>query len=112
MMVGTVDDRSGPLAELGISLNIATSIAEAQGPEMGQAILALYRAAAQPVMAEAGRDLENAAARPGLSILATEHPYVGTDESAEVLNRFWEALDLRSELVRPTWHDRTYVRGC
>ena len=123
MMGGTVDDRSGLLAELGIPLDISTSIAKAQGPEMGRAILAVYRAAAQPVMAEAVRDLENAAARPGLSILATEDAYVGTDESqrraaqragarievldglghrwmvqdpargAEVLNRFWEALD-------------------
>jgi len=120
---GTVDDRSGLLAELGIPLDISTSIAKAQGPEMGRAILALYRAAAQPVMAEAVRDLENAAARPGLSILATEDAYVGTDESqrraaqragarievldglghrwmvqdpargAALLNRFWEALD-------------------
>ena len=81
MMGGTVDDRSGLLAELGIPLDISTSIAKAQGPEMGRAILALYRAAAQPVMAEAVRDLENAAARPGLSILATEDAYVGTDES-------------------------------
>jgi len=34
MIGGTVDDRSGPLAELGIPLNIATSIAEAQGPKV------------------------------------------------------------------------------
>ena len=50
----------------------ATSIAAAQGPEMGRAILQLYRSARQPAMAEAGRALEVAAARPGLSILATE----------------------------------------
>ena len=31
-------------------------------------------------MAEAGRALENAAARPGLSLLATEDPYIGSDE--------------------------------
>jgi hypothetical protein len=31
-------------------------------------------------MAEAGRDLENATARPGLSLVATEDPYVGSDE--------------------------------
>jgi pimeloyl-ACP methyl ester carboxylesterase len=30
-------------------------------------------------MAEAGRALENAAGRPGLSILATDDPYVGSD---------------------------------
>jgi pimeloyl-ACP methyl ester carboxylesterase len=31
-------------------------------------------------MAEAGRGLENARARPGLSLLATEDPYIGSDE--------------------------------
>ena len=47
---------------------------------MGRAILLLYRSARQPTMAEAGRALENAAARPGLSLLATEDPFVGSDE--------------------------------
>jgi pimeloyl-ACP methyl ester carboxylesterase len=74
-------------------------------------------------MSDAGRNLENAAARPGLSILATDDTYVGTDESrrraaqragartevldglshwwmvqapargAAVLTNFWEPLD-------------------
>jgi pimeloyl-ACP methyl ester carboxylesterase len=48
---------------------------------MGQAILSLYRSARQPAMAEAGRELENAAARPGLSLLATEDPYIGLAEN-------------------------------
>ena len=90
---------------------------------MGRAILALYRSARQPALADAGRALENAAARPGLSLLATEDPFVGTDEmrrraadragartevldglghwwmlqdpalSAAALTRFWESLD-------------------
>jgi hypothetical protein len=47
---------------------------------MGRAILSLYRSARQPAMAEAGRALENAAARPGLSLLATDDPYIGSDE--------------------------------
>ena len=57
-----------------------TRLRAAQGPEMGRAILRLYRSARQPALADAGRALENAAARPGLSILATEDPFVGTDE--------------------------------
>lgn len=74
-------------------------------------------------MTEAGRALENAAARPGLSLLATEDPYIGSDEirlraaaragartevldglghwwmvddparGAAALTRFWERLD-------------------
>ncbi len=46
-------------------------------PEMGRAILLWYRAAHEPTVAEAGCTLENASARPGLSLPATEDPYVG-----------------------------------
>jgi len=80
MMGGTVQDRAEQMHALGIPPDIAAEIAAAQGPEMGRAILALYRSAAQPVLAEAGRSLPVAAARPGLSLLATEDHYVGSDE--------------------------------
>jgi pimeloyl-ACP methyl ester carboxylesterase len=123
MMGGTVEDRAEQMAALGIPLEIGTPIAEAQGAEMGCAILALYRSARQPAMAEAGRALETAAARPGLSILATGDPYIGSEEtrqraaaragartevleglghwwmvqdparSAAALTRFWDSLD-------------------
>lgn len=81
MMGGTLEERTEQLVPLGIPLDIARSLAAAAGPEMGRAILTLYRSARQPAMAEAGRQLEAAAARPGLSILATEDPYIGADES-------------------------------
>ena len=80
MMGGPVQDRAEQMHALGIPLDIAAEIAAAQGPEMARAILALYRSAAQPVLAEAGRSLPVAAARPGLSLLATEDHYVGSDE--------------------------------
>ena len=80
MIGGTVNDRAEQMAALGIPMEVATAIAAEQGPEMGRAILLLYRSAAQPAMAEAGRALENAAARPGLSLLATDDPYIGSDE--------------------------------
>jgi pimeloyl-ACP methyl ester carboxylesterase len=48
---------------------------------MGRAILSLYRSARQPAMAEAGRELQNAAARPGLSLLATEDPFIGVADN-------------------------------
>lgn len=123
MMDGTIEDRADQMAGLGIPADIATSIAAAQGPEMGRAILLLYRSARQPAMAEAGRALERAAARPGLSLLATEDTYMGSDElrrrsaaragartevldglghwwmvqnptrGAAALTRFWETVD-------------------
>ena len=76
----SVEERVAQLTMLGIPDGVATEMAAAQGPEMGRAILALYRSATQPAMAEAGRSLGNAAARPGLSLLATEDTYVGSDD--------------------------------
>ena len=81
LLGGTVEDRAQRLAGLGIPMDIARLIAPEQGPEMGRAILALYRSARQPAMAEAGRDLEKAAARPGLSLLATEDPFIGAADN-------------------------------
>ncbi|HYO00414.1 MAG TPA: alpha/beta hydrolase [Mycobacterium sp.] len=80
MMGGTLQDRAEQLVGLGVTREVATKMAAGQGPEMGRAILQLYRSAAQPAIAEAGQELEKAAARPGLSILATEDHYVGSDE--------------------------------
>ncbi|SEH75759.1 Pimeloyl-ACP methyl ester carboxylesterase [Mycolicibacterium rutilum] len=81
MMAGSVDERAGQLTAIGIPGETARSLAAAQGADMRRAILALYRSAAQPVMAEAGADLEKAAARPGLCLDATEDPFVGTAEN-------------------------------
>jgi pimeloyl-ACP methyl ester carboxylesterase len=123
MQDGSEQDRAQQLVTFGIPPEVANSFAAAQGLEMGQAILALYRSAIQPALADAGRALENAAARPGLSLSASEDPFVGTDEmrrraadragartevldglghwwmvqdpavSAAALNRFWKSLD-------------------
>jgi pimeloyl-ACP methyl ester carboxylesterase len=76
---GTVEERAAMWAAAGMPPDIAASIAAAQGPEMARAILLLYRSARQPAMADAGRALGTAAARPGLSILATEDTYVGSE---------------------------------
>ncbi len=120
LLGGSSQERAERMVSFGIPLEIATLMAPHQGPEMGRAILLLYRSARQPTMVEAGRALENAAARPGLSLQATEDPFVGSDElrqraagragartesleglghwwmvqdparGAAVLNRFWE----------------------
>jgi pimeloyl-ACP methyl ester carboxylesterase len=81
MMGGTLQERAEPMVEHGgLTPEVAAKMAAAQGPEMGRAILLLYRSAAQPALAKAGGQLEKAAARPGLSLLATEDHYVGSDE--------------------------------
>lgn len=76
---------SGPaaLAELlgsfGVTDEVAAELAGAFDEPMTRAILSLYRSTAQPVMAELGEGLEAAAARPGLAIVASDDPFVGSD---------------------------------
>lgn len=80
MVGGSVEDRTTGMIALGLPDAVAAELAAGQNPDMGRAILTLYRSAVQPAMAEAGRTLGNAAARPGLSLLATEDHYVGSDD--------------------------------
>lgn len=80
LMGGTAEQRAAGMAERGIARPVAEQLAAGQGEEMSRAILALYRSAAQPAMAEMGRNLEAAAARPGLSILAAEDHLAGSDD--------------------------------
>lgn len=101
MLGGTAQEQAEQLVAVGISPNIATSMAAAYVPEMGRAILLLYRSARQPAMAEAGRALENAAARPGLSLLATEDPYIGPDETRR---RAAERAGARTEVLEGLGH--------
>jgi pimeloyl-ACP methyl ester carboxylesterase len=101
MLGGTVEERAARMVALGIPSDIATSLAAAQGPEMGRAILLLYRSARQPAIAEAGRALGNAAARPGLSLLATEDPYVGSDA---IRRRAAERAGARTEVLDGLGH--------
>jgi pimeloyl-ACP methyl ester carboxylesterase len=77
-MGGTVAERTERMAALGISRPVAAGLAAAQGPETARAILGFYRSAVQPTMAEFGRDLHLAAARPGLAVTPTEDHFVGS----------------------------------
>src|ERR1700761_4343009 len=101
MFGGTVEDRTARMVSLGIPPDIAGSIAAAQGPEMGRAVLLLYRSARQPALAEAGRELAISAARPGLSLLATAAPYVGSSDSR---HRSAERAGARTEVLDGLGH--------
>jgi pimeloyl-ACP methyl ester carboxylesterase len=63
-----------------MSRRVAAHVAAGQDAAMGRAVLALYRSAAEPGTLGLGLDLERAAARPGLAILATADQAVGTEE--------------------------------
>ena len=80
MFGGTPEHRVEQMESFGVGHAEAVQLAGVQGEEMKQAVLALYRSAAQPAMSELGRDLPNLAARPGLGIVATTDPFGGSEE--------------------------------
>src|SRR5262249_34718683 len=57
---------------LGMTPAIARKVAAGANRDLGRAILAVYRSAAQPVMRNLGAGLPRAAAKPGLAVIATE----------------------------------------
>jgi pimeloyl-ACP methyl ester carboxylesterase len=101
MLSGTEQERADRVAGLGISDDVAEALAAALNADMGEAILKLYRSATQPAVAHAGRELEAAAARPGLSILATEDHFVG---SPEVRRRAADRAGARTEVFEGLGH--------
>jgi pimeloyl-ACP methyl ester carboxylesterase len=101
MMGASLEEQAQRLMGLGLTPEVATKMASGAGAEMGRAILLLYRSARQPAIAQAGRDLEKAAARPGLSVLATEDHYVG---SAVIRRRAAERAGARTEVLEGLGH--------
>jgi len=83
MASAPIEARAAMFESFGLSPSAARRVAAAADATMGRCILALYRSAAQPAMANWGRDLAKAAARPGLVIIPTDDHYTG----GEVLAR-------------------------
>ncbi|WP_434444565.1 alpha/beta fold hydrolase [Lentzea sp. E54] len=75
---GDVGQRAARMVGWGIPEPVAREVALGQGPEMGRAILALYRSVPRETLAERGHDLPRAAARPGLVPVAIEDLTVGS----------------------------------
>lgn len=118
-------DRLDAVRALGISDPTAQGVAAGWGEQMGRAVLSLYRSAAQPAMAEAGRELATAASAPGLVLDPTEDELSGSPAgrrrvaaatgarvavlggsghwwlvqdpvlATDVLNEFWQDIELR-----------------
>lgn len=85
MLGGSIENRAGQMVALGISSDIATAIAREQDAAMGRAILALYRSARQPAMAEAGRALENARYGPACRCWPARTPTSGVTRRGAAL---------------------------
>jgi pimeloyl-ACP methyl ester carboxylesterase len=78
----SVADRAQRYESLGMTSAIARKIAGGANRDLGQAILAVYRSAAQPVIRDLGAALPRAAARPGLALIAMEDHYCGGETLA------------------------------
>jgi pimeloyl-ACP methyl ester carboxylesterase len=77
------DARAAAYQAVGMSGDAARRCSAAFDADMGRCILALYRSAAQPKMAEWGADLSLARSRPGLVIIPSDDHFTG----GEVLAR-------------------------
>ncbi len=73
------EQRAAGLVALGLEPGVAAKLAAAFDRQMGDCILRLYRSSAQTRSA-LGANLELAAQRPGLALVAAQDTFVGTDE--------------------------------
>lgn len=94
-------DRVALYESIGIPAAIGERLVQAADAEMSRCILALYRSAAQPAMAEWGRELQGAASRPGLAILAPNDPFVRTADLAPLIA---ESLGARQAVMEGQGH--------
>lgn len=79
MTGGTLADRAARMIAFGVAADAAELVAAGQNEEMVRCILALYRSAIQPAMADLGRRLAETERRPGLIFIPTEDHFVGTE---------------------------------
>ena len=94
---GSVEDRVPQLTLLGIPEDVATEFAVAQGPEMGRAILALYRSATEDTYVGSDDLRRDAAARAGARTEVLDglgHWWMLQDPArgAQALADFWFSL--------------------
>src|SRR5262249_8152251 len=82
MLGAPAEARAQRYESLGMTSAIARKVAAGANSDMGRAILALYRSAAQPAMRDLGAGLPRAAGKPGLAVIAAEDHYVGGETLA------------------------------
>ncbi|MFM7534446.1 MAG: alpha/beta fold hydrolase [Acidimicrobiales bacterium] len=112
-------DKEALFVGLGVPADIARTFAGALDAEMGRCILALYRSAAQPALANLGTRLAAARQRPGLALIPTADAYTGGPERAAAMaavagaravhldgvGHWWmfDDLDARASLLSEFW---------
>jgi pimeloyl-ACP methyl ester carboxylesterase len=81
-------ERAAIYVGLGVGPAVAEAMAAAFTADMGRCVLELYRAAAQPFMAELGTHVAAADRRPSLILDATDDAYVPSSLTNDVAERF------------------------
>jgi len=116
---GTVDERVQVNVAMGIPEDIARDLAVAQDRTMLRCVLALYRSWPEAIFKELAVHLPDLSGTPGLVVIATGDPLVGTDEMrrrtaaragasavVEVPHGHWWMLDnpkLAAEMLSNFW---------
>ena len=100
------------VAVVGVPELLASAMAAGLDETMGEAILALYRSAAQPAMRQLGDELADAERRPALLLDPTADPYVPSALAADVAER----IDARTLTLEGLghwwmWEDPARVAG-
>ena len=98
-------DRIGIFESFGITGPAAQQMAKAANAEMAASILTLYRSAVQPAMADLGKRLRRAPARPALIIIAEDDLYVPADLAEET------AADLEAQVLRLSGQGHWWMFG-
>ena len=83
MVASPVETRAARYETLGMTKDVAARVAAGADEAMARCILSLYRSAAQPAMAEWGKDLAKAATLPSLVIIPTEDHFTGGEALAK-----------------------------
>jgi pimeloyl-ACP methyl ester carboxylesterase len=86
---------------IGIPAATGQKLVAAADAEMARCVLALYRSAAQPALQQWGSELDGAATRPGLAIVATEDPFVRSIDLAPTVA---EQLGARLQMLQGQGH--------
>jgi len=88
---------------LGMTPEVAKAVAHGVNEDMGECVLSLYRDAAQPALAELGKQTATLAGVPGLMINAENDGYVGTDAQAQEMADIAGAKVVHLEGVGHWW---------
>ncbi|CAL9323963.1 alpha/beta fold hydrolase [Streptomyces sp. SudanB66_2053] len=80
MFSGDAEARAQRMVRWGVPEPIAKLLGDGLDDHMARTLLPLYRSSAQPAMAEHGKALHQASARPGLFIISLDDHVIGTLE--------------------------------